>query len=1059
MNGSTPIPVSRDDILMNDINVRNEFLSQIEKLYILSKDNVYEYPKLFIYSLYLLGENRYIDYYINKYISEGYYVVPFKYMNSYKLIIKDNKLCPLFIDTLPYEINNKLMNLGNQNFYIYKSVFFIDGDILSDEGSSNLLFIGNDLIKDKDENQWLINILTAGEQFGLSLMNTLVFNDNSDLIFNTFLQHFEASKIKYNYVDKNDERFINFFNLMIDIDSEHANVYLKEYITLLATKLKVSYSDNRRTLQCNQLFKIRMYYPGDNETSDFYPSAGEYGGTIKTSQKQLNRYFAIFRMVLKDLKIFALKNDYIIIILFPPNVEKYRLCISLKELWFLDLIKNTDEYVYMCSIISRIKSERDCHILLDLWRYKLKNPNNINIIHNYIISKSKLNSNNLKIYILNIVDIHLNIYQNNLLLIDNNLSIPDIINYNYSYTLKNLLNMIFTTDIINDGESFIYNTDKISSYTNDIKLQILDIAINEGTTKNPILSSITETFQNSLDIHRLKNIHKNIEINIYKSVDLLYYSIKDYGGISPNGLLSLSIPFLSSKDYTVNNITGEIGSGFFNVYRQSYLVKIETVYNNIKYIFYDTPIISDNKIIDINRKTQFYKIQSSDNYTIIEIYFKISNDNDPIISEVINYIYNILPISSDITVNHEILSINKKLLVKGEGYELYNTYKIGNKYKTYSYLLTKGIPFQPLVDYLINTINLESYIIEQLSINFICNLHGNVYSPTQSRTKLQISNIDIFRKTFIKYAYISSLENQLDDPSHNYIDNYNISNNILQVLPYENVTKYYNLNTFILYYKLDDDEYLALLLVKLYKLITTGSVYIYDKNIKLSIKNLEIVNEYLNLINNQSLRKIVVNWFLNKKTIHSVYIIKPEYIKQNLITSSVDKNSLERIKYCENFCQSYVDIYWQLLNSLDIPEIYNNIIERTPFLEIKNIDSLGYYNNLSHTIVLNISIVNYVPIKSINSVIDLITLFKSDARDIFGKSYPASLLVHELSHAFNKNEHSTGIHGDIILTIDNKENTYSFDDAANIVFDKICLLGFYQKLFNSLILINFISKS
>ena len=83
-----------------------------------------------------------------------------------------------------------------------------------------------------------------------------------------------------------------------------------------------------------------------------------------------------------------------------------------------------------------------------------------------------------------------------------------------------------------------------------------------------------------------------------------------------DGIIATMIPFLSSKTPS-EIVTGEMGSGFFNVYRESEKVLIETVHNSKAVIILDTPVHDkNNRVVDIKRLVQIQKSDETNHTTI-----------------------------------------------------------------------------------------------------------------------------------------------------------------------------------------------------------------------------------------------------------------------------------------------------------------------------------------------------------------------------------------------------------------------------------------------------------
>jgi hypothetical protein len=129
-------------------------------------------------------------------------------------------------------------------------------------------------------------------------------------------------------------------------------------------------------------------------------------------------------------------------------------------------------------------------------------------------------------------------------------------------------------------------------------------------TKTWIRRLLTELVQNSMDAVRqatakgenLSSPTINVTINRLRGKPELLIGVSDPVGIPPAGIVALSIPFLSGKQAS-DIVTGEIGSGFFNVYREALRVLITTTRDGLTTDMLDTPIIDPvtQQIVDVDR--------------------------------------------------------------------------------------------------------------------------------------------------------------------------------------------------------------------------------------------------------------------------------------------------------------------------------------------------------------------------------------------------------------------------------------------------------------------------
>ena len=248
-------------------------------------------------------------------------------------------------------------------------------------------------------------------------------------------------------------------------------------------------------------------------------------------------------------------------------------------------------------------------------------------------------------------------YYNNLNF-DNYFTLP-IIDEKYKFSCKSLLTYIFNNSFedLSTKELFSKVSKSYKTYEKgSTKLQIVEIAVNEGTTKPFVQAIITELVQNSVDAIKSnfssisdgereeQSLKKSGDDNIDKKKNEIFIdtannaiSISDCVGISNlNSIISLLIPFLSSKDPNDPNVTGEMGTGFFNVYRQPYVEKVYiiTTSNESTIKIECVPLIENGVVydieyrIEIEKDTFFSTSPSTSPYTFSERKGGHSNKNE-----------------------------------------------------------------------------------------------------------------------------------------------------------------------------------------------------------------------------------------------------------------------------------------------------------------------------------------------------------------------------------------------------------------------------------------------
>lgn len=207
--------------------------------------------------------------------------------------------------------------------------------------------------------------------------------------------------------------------------------------------------------------------------------------------------------------------------------------------------------------------------------------------------------------------------------------------------------------------------------------------------------------------------------------------------LTSNAFVSVGIPFLSTQTPS-EIVTGEMGSGFFNVYRQSDYVVIDTIRNGVQRISFDVPIKNGKRITDIYKKIYIKPSTNEKNKTTISITFPTPTKYK--YAQTLNNIeftatHILALINHKISYNGKIINIPKTLCGKIGHFEIYTTQSQVLKHE--SYLLTKDVPLTPLAQYFRQYLNLTDVDL-LISHNLIVNITHGGYIPVQTRTKITI---------------------------------------------------------------------------------------------------------------------------------------------------------------------------------------------------------------------------------------------------------------------------------------------------------------------------------
>ena len=611
--------------------------------------------------------------------------------------------------------------------------------------------------------------------------------------------------------------------------------------------------------------------------------------------------------------------------------------------------------------------------------------------------------------------------------------------------------------------------------------QLVELAINAGTTIDPTIMAITEAVQNSIDA-----IRKRASTTIPKGVVKIqhgklktgeyYFSIYDDVGIPLASYNALTIPYYSQKDSTDPNVTGEMGNGLFNIYREATTVEITT----------HAPGCSGFTIIDIPQRNPTSGLVDDLHKTVSLTYDKakvanfgtaisviLPNDTDKYQTSFINLNYNLdkfMSISPEIVA----LDINNGQLTNTLEYHPTCLELIGKKPSGYytqyqdikkpfgsdvilkvcfpkdtnvnSYLLTRGIPFQPLSVFLEQNYPKMNQMTHLFNKGIFFNIISG-YSPVQSRSKITLTSemLKAIENTLYDSLFIKELFGLSDcDPNDaKLIENYSSTADPAQ-LSFNTSTLATNgsVSKFMTYYK---SSYLE----SLSSQVRTNSIA--------SIINKEILsftsaNKFRFKHHSAQVEALIKGWFKNKKVdppgTNDIIVVGKKSTNPVLIKTEKNPNEDQQLQYVvyyidklfNNYIELYTGISKQVLKSNFTAPKINILINSTP-TRIR-----AYYMSGDHAISYNLGDKLNIgeKLKAWNDLFKSIVDKKQDEnrlfKDIFGKNSINSCIVdHELLHAIDNETSINVVHGTTSVTLNGTRHTDEFEKIAVLIrteFDK-----------------------
>ena len=632
-------------------------------------------------------------------------------------------------------------------------------------------------------------------------------------------------------------------------------------------------------------------------------------------------------------------------------------------------------------------------------------------------------------------------------------------NFGVVFTCKQLLRRVYTDSSVSDAFNSNINN-SISWLDADwnlypplTELQTLEIAVNEGTTKGYIPAILTELTQNSIDAIRSSNVdNKNIELSVGKfdDTDNMAISIRDYVGIPDQGILSLLIPFLSTKSTKDIETTGEMGSGFFNVYRYPYCNHVIVITSNSErtYKIIGTPIVQNNRVIDIN-----YEIDvgppliinsgygGTTNHTTITIILNKLDDQltYSLITDVHFLFYSRLSLINGvkISLNSKIVEERKSILILDNDV---GTIRYYGKNTFISLLMTNGIPFTELLPYIKSLTSNENYDmseghlssedIMEMETGIVVDVKKAFYTPVQSRNKIRLDdNVSDIITQFLEnglYLIITyMLVNKQTDKL--YIDHYKSHSPIDQV--HLSNKQYY-----------PDYSYEGR---SLSNVINTLILMMSYNNLSIR-ENLD--NYFSHNINNNPpfhplVKDFIYSWFSTKNKIPNIRLPKTEDTMRLDLTYNTLIDMLDSI----------VSIIWSIGLNLRDKELIPDILftnPNPPKVIITERDrkanySAAYYP-MDHTIHFNPTYLRPETLNEFKRVFSEILNNIDDAwilisrsslvTDYLGNGPSATILIHELNHAWNGQVHTGTAHSSRAIKIGGIEKVRTYDEECQDIY-------------------------
>jgi hypothetical protein len=645
--------------------------------------------------------------------------------------------------------------------------------------------------------------------------------------------------------------------------------------------------------------------------------------------------------------------------------------------------------------------------------------------------------------------------------------LPPVILFDKCVSARQLTTFLYSEDTtlmnaIEIMDSAVIKQPKIN------KLQTVAIAVNEGTTKDFGSSVITELAQNSVDAIRtanspLQSVDDRITVNMHNNG----FSITDHVGISYKDLIYILVPFVSSKKSDDINVTGEMGTGFFNSYRYPWSegVVISSHKDDVTVYILGIPVISEGKVIDIKYNYQYQHNPGAKNGTTISIYFTSDlRKKTEALTDVYTFLRGYMAyIDSTIYVGDKQLYGSKNLIYSGEIGSVYVT----DDKNVRSFVMTNGVPFLDLDSFVEGYEGFQKSFLKYGNLRVIIDINKGYYRASQSRTKIAVdpkslSDFVGFLSNTVHLAilYIYS-EGTMPHPDE--IINFSSSvANISSLKLWTNVS--YSSK----------------------RLIPEGNgfhrISLYDNPLSGEVQNIgATINSYISGfgtglrsdlidVKDTIFGRAIKHWFLNKDTkplkIKDINIVGTaqngvSFTKNTGLSNTSDKNIALDMPWLQRICDAYWFCVSKMFESGYLKTYNSSVVGKLPPRVVvvdmeKGSGILGYYSSSKHLIAMNVNFLE--PNKIISSMDtyrvlyaknpDLVTSkmrSNSDISGIINPAMPSTTFLHEMLHAITSSDHSASHDTPNII---NGCNGKSFDEVAVLIYIKACELGLFGLIFS-----------
>lgn len=1057
----TRLPVARDDVIIK--SVEKEFRDSLLIIFkqCLQKRTILEFENG-LEKYIAITKNDFNRVYVSDFIKEMYHLV-------FNKIVCDMSIAPVYDKLgISYIIGKRLNLYANEqallktdikydeNVFVNKKTVIADVQNITSAGTLSFLFIPTKMTEEKN---WINTIITSyQDDFLIS-----VEDPDSDIAKKKFQELNISEKIMLNPWKESIYSlisvYLNIFTQRVDADDDTQESLLDIAVTSLINIFNLGGGDTMVSYISKFITMISTNTPSSEYgTSRRRMVYAKYQVPILVAENNNKRMFFEWLDLILDIGCRQNKKYTKPLLLSFHGINMVSLVSSKKAQEYLDKQDTSiGEYIFANHILRPFaKINRILDLLFERgFMEKIRDVYGRYVngrTDDSIISSTEWTIGSVYSVATNDVNLWISVQQEKLNIESINLDLG----FQRSFTTKQLINHVFNNEVI--------DFNRVKEESHQIPLQIIEISVNAGTSKPFIPSILTELFQNAMDAIRLsENSKQIIEISISEmpSSNYMAVSVKDYVGMNMDNIISMSIPFYSNKKPS-KNVTGEMGTGFFNIYRESDYITVKTCKDASRIDFIQKPIRDiANGVVDIDTDFKETKNSEEENGTTITSYIKYENQTESLhlYNQVRSFAYDIAPYSDvKVKFNGVDVIVKKVLIYEDPTFECFYAPNL-----PISYVYTNNIPYQYLYEF-VNDYRafIPESLIDAVSSNLIINLKSGMYVPLQSRTSVRIIGLEkvdfaakLCKALGIQVLYFLSTET--DDGSNIASMRYN--------------------SIFISAFQFSSNRGDLRQMLTRYSPLYTKITPLYQFMAShVFIENTKSFQEYIKQIVSRDLVPLEISYEMEMESIdklsktlpplHELQLtalkncikiwFAPKLERRKKAEIKVVEKSLPRsdVNFLKKMVTNFINLFTETANTIKprtfTAPIKTKVIKMPP-------DLAGFYSGEDHSISINATFAENVPEFKSN-----LAKFKKKGLtalrmnklfiELFSLSVPSSVVVHELEHARRRTTHtSQGAHQDIIDSIfGGPKRNYNFTESSNEVYNNLCKKGLIDKWLNSL---------